>query len=271
MTGRSIMRLLPRNAEATGEVRVDGQDILSASEAELRHIRGRKVGMIFQDPSSALNPVASVGSLLRGILEHNGVSHGKAAISEALGLLGEVGLPREDDLLRRYPHELSGGMQQRVMIAAALAASPRLLVADEPTTALDATVQAQILNLLISLRDARDLAVLLITHNIAIVEAVCQRVAVIYAGQVVEEGPADAVLATPHHPYSMALLAARPGSGRRKSPLPVIPGSVPSSHSVLSGCPFAPRCPLRMPVCLEKRPPFDPLPADRFVACWARR
>ena len=210
MTGRAILGLLPSNASVTGQVLFGGRDLLALSSVELQRVRGKRIAMIFQDPSAALNPVFTVGEQLLSILIYHRVAVGPGARERALELLSEVGLPDPQRIIAQYPHELSGGMQQRVMIAMALSASPELLIADEPTTALDVTIQAQILELLLRLRERRNLTVILITHNMRVVQTACDRVAVLYAGRVVEEGPVRDVMQRPLHPYTEALLAALP-------------------------------------------------------------
>ncbi len=266
--GRTIFRLLPRNAQVSGEICFEGANLLDLSEDAMRAVRGRRVAMIFQDPSTALNPVFTVGAQMRRVL----ALHRQASKAEARQLsaefLREVGLPEPGKLLLRYPHELSGGMQQRVMIAIALSMNPALLVADEPTTALDVTVQAQILDLLLSVCETRQLSVLFISHNLGVIEQICSDVTVLYAGEVMESGEVNNVVRRPRHPYTSGLLGALPRSRERRQPLQVIPGSVTSVMTEVHGCPFAPRCSFVMDKCWHERP--DSLTAEdgRVVACW---
>jgi len=254
MTGRAIMSLVPKNAKVSGRILFEGTDLLAQPEERLRQLRGKRIAMIFQDPSAALNPVFTIGQQLSLVLQRHQVVPRRFLKVRSVELLGEVGLPSPPRLLNAYPHELSGGMQQRVMIAMAISARPVLLIADEPTTSLDVTVQMQILQLLQQLRDAHNLTVLLITHNMAVVAQACQDVAVLYAGRTVEQGPAATVLAKPSHPYTRALLGAQPSMHRRGEALNVIPGSVPSGTEPITGCAFVPRCPRAMPICRESSP-----------------
>jgi peptide/nickel transport system ATP-binding protein len=267
MTARSILGLMPRNAHLSGSIIFDGRDTLRYDEDQRRDFHGREIALIFQDPSAALNPLLTVGVQLgRIIRRHDGASP-RTARSIAIGLLEEVGLGDPGRLLTRYPHQLSGGMQQRVMIAMALAGGPKLLIADEPTTALDVTIQTQILALLKRLCEGRGISVLLITHDMAVVAQACEDVAVLYAGQVVEWGPVEDVLAHPKHPYTEALLAAVPARAQPGERLQVIPGSVPDGRAALPPCVFADRCPHVMEVCRRERPPVFTL-GRQHAACW---
>jgi peptide/nickel transport system ATP-binding protein len=243
VTGLSILRLLPRSALITrGQVIFEGQDVLTLSRSEIEALRGHKIAMIFQDPSSSLNPVFSVGSQIeRVIRQHMRVSN-QQAIEKALEALAAVGLPDVERILGSYPHQLSGGMQQRVMIAMALSCNPRLLIADEPTTALDVTIQAQILKLLRDLQKTYNIAVILITHNLGVIAQTCDRLAVLYAGCVAESGATGDIFNQPQHPYTRGLMAAIPHPGSRGKRMTAIPGTVPSNPGELIGCPFAPRC-----------------------------
>jgi len=270
MTGRAIMGMLPPSASLAGNILFEGQDLLRLSSNTLRQFRGKRIAMIFQDPNAALNPVFTIGEQLTSILAYHRIATtSDGSRRRALELLDEVGLPDPQRILQSYPHELSGGMQQRAMIAMALSASPQLLIADEPTTALDVTIQAQVLGLLAELRLSRELTVILITHNIAVVQAVCDSVAVLYAGRVVEQGPVQDVIARPAHPYTKALLAALPTSAGRRQPLAVIHGHVPESSEVIEGCVFASRCPHVMAVCTTTVPEMRPVDRSRrTAACW---
>jgi peptide/nickel transport system ATP-binding protein len=234
-------------------IRFRGQELVGVSEERLRDVRGGGVAMVFQEPSTSLNPVFSVGAQIAETLRvHKGASR-REAWSEGVGLLKEVGIPDPETRFRDYPHQLSGGMRQRAMIAMALAGEPDLLIADEPTTALDATVQAEILRLLASLRRDRGMSLLLISHDLEVVASVCERVCVMYGGLVVESGSAEGILRTPSHPYSAGLLRARtpvPGD----EALPSIPGEAPEATGWPTGCRFHPRCTHAVPRCVEEAP-----------------
>jgi oligopeptide/dipeptide ABC transporter ATP-binding protein len=272
MTGRTILRLLPGNATVAGKVLFRGSDLLVLRIADMQRLRGGKIAMIFQDPATALNPVFTIGQQLAQILRYHGVGTENERKYRAVELLSEVGLPDPKRVLMQYPHELSGGMQQRAMIAMALSPSPEVLIADEPTTSLDVTIQAQILELLIRLQEARGLTVILITHDMAVVRRACQRVAVLYAGRVVEEGPVDGVLSNPQHPYTQALLASLPSASARRMPLTGISGMLPDGRAQIEGCVFAPRCPFVMDVCRESSPETtDTTDPSHTVACWLRQ
>jgi peptide/nickel transport system ATP-binding protein len=267
MTARSVVGLLPPNAHLTGTVLFGGRDLIPLGQHELRMIRGSQIALIFQDPAAALNPVLTVGGQLVRIVERHGVVSPAEARAAALDLLVEVGLGDPGRLLGRYPHQLSGGMQQRVMIAMALAGSPKLLIADEPTTALDVTIQAQILALLRRLTQSRGISVLLITHDMAVVAQACEFVDVLYAGQVVETGPVTDVLAHPRHPYTEALLAAVPVRAKPGVRLRVIPGIVPDGWTPLPPCVFADRCPYVMDICRREQPPMFSVGRQQ-ASCW---
>jgi oligopeptide/dipeptide ABC transporter ATP-binding protein len=259
------------NATIEGAAYLDGLDLIRASEDELRRVRGARVAMIFQDPMTALNPVQRVGNqIVEQIRAHEHVSKA-AAMDRAVQLLERVGIPRARDRVRAYPHEFSGGMRQRVMIAMALSCSPEVLIADEPTTALDVTIQAQILAEIEDLRREMGVAVILVTHDLGVVADVADRVVVMYAGRVVEDGSLDEIFYDPQHPYTWGLLGSVPRADRsRPERLPTIPGQPPSLLRPPDGCHFQPRCPHRMPRCAEV-PPLDarledhPLHKDR---CW---
>lgn len=269
VTGRAVLGLLPATAEIHGSIQFEGHELVGLREREYRRVRGGKIAMIFQDPAAALNPVFTVGDHLWSVLRrHRPHDSRTEAVDRAHELLDEVGLPDPPRLMGRYPHQLSGGMQQRVMIAIALSGAPDLLIADEPTTSLDVTVQAQILDLLLELRRSRGLTVLLITHNMAVVERTCDRVAVLYAGRVAEEAPSSLLLQQPKHPYTQALLAALPTKASRRTPLKVVPGVVPSGYEHVGGCVFATRCPFVMPICRTDAPPLIATSTTQDVACW---
>ena len=264
-TARAIMGLLPRNAACEGSIRYDGKELIGASEDVRRSVRGAQIAMIFQEPMTALNPVLTVGyQIAEGVLAHRKVKK-KEARAIALEMMKKVGIPGPERRIDEYPHQLSGGMRQRVMIAMALAMGPRVLLADEPTTALDVTVQAQILDLIARLQQDTEMAVVLITHDLAVVSETCDRVLVMYAGKIVEEGPVERVFAAPLHPYTQGLLASIPsGKGGR---LRAIPGAVPSAVSLPSGCRFHPRCARAEARCSAESPALEPND-DRKVACF---
>jgi len=266
LTALAILRLVPAPGRiAGGRILLDGQDILGLSPAALRGVRGGRVGMVFQEPTTALNPVLSVGAqIAEAVRAHRRSSAGEVS-REAERLLDLVAMPRARQRLGDYPHQLSGGQRQRVMIAMALAAQPDLLLADEPTTALDVTIQAQILELLDRLRRELGLAVLLISHDLAVLAENCERLLVMYAGRVVEEGAIEEVFRQPSHPYTRGLLASLPAVGRpvERGHLPVIPGQVPEAGALPSGCAFHPRCADVMDVCREREPDMVPVGALR--------
>jgi peptide/nickel transport system ATP-binding protein len=243
----------------------------AADEAGKQAMRGERIGMIFQEPMTSLNPVLPVGfQIAEALVEHRGMGR-RQAQARALELMELVRIPSAAQRLDAYPHQFSGGMRQRVMIAIALACSPKVLIADEPTTALDVTIQAQVLALLADLQAREGLAVLLITHNLGVVASVADRVMVMYGGDVVESAPVKAFFARPTHPYSEALLAAMPRVDRPSEALAPIPGQVPTLPDMPSGCRYQSRCPLRIEKCAE-RPPLNPLPGapEHRVRCWVR-
>jgi peptide/nickel transport system permease protein len=254
---------LPPTASASGTAAFDGRDLLSLDEAELRKLRGDGIAMIFQDPMSSLNPVHTVGVQVAEAIRAHRPLPAAAARTEALALFRRVGIADPERRLDAYPHELSGGMRQRVMIAIAVANRPALLIADEPTTALDATIQAQILDLLADLRQEGRLSLIFITHNLGIVAEIADRVVVMYAGCVVEQGPVAQVFAAPLHPYTRALLAAVPRDDM--TPVP-IQGTVPPPHQFPEGCRFHPRCPRATAACRESQI-LRELAPGRLVAC----
>jgi oligopeptide/dipeptide ABC transporter ATP-binding protein len=243
VTALSLARLIPSPpaSYSTGEILVEGRNVLKMSKAELRAIRGGVVSYIFQDPSASLNPIFRIGAQILESLRLHRPEH--ATEAEVVRLLKLVGIPAAETRVRDYPHQLSGGMQQRVMIAMALASEPKLLVADEPTTALDVTIQAQIFDLLRDLKKRLGMAILLITHDLSLLTEIADRVAVMYAGQIVEHAPTRQVLDTPRHPYTRGLLASVPEIGRHSERLESIPGVVPSPAQFPTGCRFHPRCP----------------------------
>ncbi len=267
VTWLAALGLLPGKAKVTGSVKLEGREILGAPARELDHIRGGRVAMIFQDPASALNPVLSIRRQLGEALAlHRGLS-GAALGAEAKRLLDIVGIPDAERRLSAYPHEFSGGQNQRIMIAMALAGEPDLLIADEPTTALDVTIQAQILDLILGIRRETGMALVLISHDLGVVAECCERVAVMYAGRVVEEAPAAALFEEPRHPYSRGLIGALPLLDGPRRKLIAIPGNVPDPRALPKGCAFAPRCLHAGPACNVAPPPLVANGTARRVAC----
>ncbi len=270
LTALSLMGLLPMGLRAEGEIIHDGVDVTTLSDAQLSRKRGRTMSMVFQDPLSALNPVRRVGHQIASVIRrHKGAGRSEAA-RQALSLIEQMKLPRAERIVRSYPHELSGGQRQRIMIAMALACYPQLIIADEPTTALDVTVQKQVLRLLNDAVAERGCALLMITHDLPIVAAMCETVAVMYAGKIVEIGPVAEVFTAPRHPYTRSLLDSQPtmdniafdGSTR----LPSIPGMVPALDRLPTGCAFHPRCPRADDACASRIPPLGG--HTRQSACW---
>ena len=268
VTCRALARLLPRGLRiAAGSVRLNGRDLARLSEEEMRKVRGAEIAMIFQNPSSHLDPVMRIGNqIAESVRYHEGASMAEGR-ARAVELLRQVGIPDPARRVDAYPHEFSGGMRQRAMIAIALACTPKLLIADEPTTALDVTVQAQVLRLLLDLRDRLGLAILLVTHNLGVVAQTCDSLAVMYAGRVMERGATRELLRTPAHPYTEALLKCQPGSAKPAALLPAIPGQPPSASAFPDGCRFHPRCPRAAAQCQERRPELRPLDRERMAAC----
>ncbi|MFV5995025.1 ABC transporter ATP-binding protein [Streptomyces sp. NPDC056231] len=252
MTLRTAVGLTPANAEVSGQVHVSGREMLGASPKDLAEVRSRTASMIFQDPRAHINPFQRIGTFLTEVLRlHQGLSKSEAGRTAA-ALLAEVGLPDPDRHLRQYPHELSGGMLQRVMIAAALASEPELLLADEPTTALDVTTQAEIMSILLRLRRDRGLSIVLVTHDLDLAVAVCDRIHVMYAGSIVEANSATELARAPRHPYTAALFAARPAPDRAE--LHAVSGRPLGLYEVKGGCAFAPRCPQAIGHCHDTAP-----------------
>ena len=267
VTALSIARLVPTPPAnyVGGEILLNGRDVLKMSNSELRDIRGGVVSYVFQEPGASLNPVFRIGNQIKESLKLHKPE--KATKEEVIRLLKLVGIPAPESRIKNYPFEMSGGMQQRVMIAMALASEPKLLVADEPTTALDVTIQAQILELLHSLKQGLGMAILLITHNLGIVGDMADRVAVMYAGQIVELSPAKELLRRPLYPYTKALMNAVPKLAGGANRLSAIPGNVPRIGNFPPGCRFAPRCPIAKPECSKKIPELVEVEAGRFVRC----
>lgn len=270
VTALSLFRLLPSPPARiiSGSVLFRGENLTDMREKELRLIRGNRMGMVFQDPMTSLNPVMRVGDqIAEGLRLHRGLSR-QAALDAAAVMLGRAGIAEPASRLRDFPHQMSGGMRQRVMIAMALACEPELIIADEPTTALDVTVQKQILELMRGLIQGSDRALLLITHDLGVVAQAADEVAVMYAGRIVEQGPARAVLQTPAHPYTKGLLRSRPGMAEPKTRLEAIAGTVPGLWARPEGCAFHPRCPSVMERCRVQAPPLFVLEGCRRSRCW---
>jgi oligopeptide/dipeptide ABC transporter ATP-binding protein len=267
VTAMSILRLVqPPGRIAAGSIRFGGRDLLTLSPAEMRAVRGGEIALIFQEPMTALNPVFTVGAqLVETLLVHRQVAR-RAARARAIELFEAVGIPDAAARMRDYPHQLSGGMRQRILIAMALACRPALIIADEPTTALDVTLQAQILDLLRDMKSAFNLALLLITHDLGVIAEIADRVAVMYAGRIIEQGPVRAVLRAPQHPYTRGLLASLPGlpGGRLKA----ITGSVPQLDALPSGCAFSPRCADRFAPCMLEQPSDVLVGDDHTTRCF---
>ena len=268
MTGNAVIGLLePPGHVAGGAIRLAGRRIDNLRYEEIRRIRGREIGAIFQDPLTSLNPLYTVGQqITETIVTHLNLSE-REAQSRALGLLNEVGIPAAAERIGHYPHQFSGGMRQRVVIALALCAEPNLIIADEPTTALDVSIQAQIIRLLKRLAAERGTAVLLITHDMGVIAETADRVAVMYAGRIVEIGPVRDVIKKPQHPYTSGLMDAIPAVGRDVDSLVQIDGSMPRLHEIPRGCAFHPRCPRAIERCDRERPDLAPSEASQ-VACW---
>jgi oligopeptide/dipeptide ABC transporter ATP-binding protein len=270
LTGLAILRLLPPDATIADAsvVRFDGTDLTHLRERDMRRYRGGRIAMVFQDPMTSLNPVMRVGAQIAEAIHAHAKVSSRDARERVLSLLAEVGIADPAARIDSYPHQLSGGMRQRVLIAMALAAEPELLIADEPTTALDVTVQAQILELLDRLRTARGMAVLLITHDLGIVAGRADRVVVMYAGRVAETATTVELFANPAHPYTRGLFASIPRLDATTTRLTPITGSVPRPDQWPSGCRFHPRCPLAFSRCTVEQPPLDPVAPEHRAACW---
>ncbi|MFP4330674.1 MAG: ABC transporter ATP-binding protein [Alkalispirochaetaceae bacterium] len=269
-TSLSILQLLPTPPASIdgGEIRFNGRDLLTVSGEELRRIRGNEIAMIFQEPMTSLNPVFTIGNqLVESIELHQNLS-GRAARQRAIEMLRLVGIPRAEEVIDEYPHRFSGGMRQRAMIAMALSCNPKLLIADEPTTALDVTIQAQILELMQELKERIGTAILFITHDLSVIAEMADRVVVMYAGKVVEEADVKTLFHQPAHPYTQGLIRSRPTIEAEQERLLYIPGNVPNPLEMPGGCPFHPRCPHAMAVCTTQMPPTRSLNSGHNVKCW---
>ncbi len=271
VSARTIMQLLPKQNSVVndGEVLFEGKNLLTYSEREMRKIRGSAISMVFQDPMTSLNPTMSIGKqIMEGLLEHQSLTK-KQAFDTAVELIEMVGIPNAENRMKEYPHQFSGGMRQRIVVAMAIACKPKILIADEPTTALDVTIQAQILDLMKDLQHQLNTSIIIITHDLGVVANMAQRVAVMYAGRIIEIGTVDELFYEPKHPYTWGLLSSMPKlHADDKEPLVPIVGSPPDLEQPVSGCPFAPRCPYAMKVCHSHVPePFD-VSDTHASACW---
>ena len=273
VTSLSIIGLISQPGRVVaGEVLFDEEDLLKLSEKRMMNIRGNRISMIFQQPQSSLNPVFRIGDQITEVLRNHQDISKEEAKKRAIELLNMVGIPEPETRFKSYPHEMSGGMAQRVMIAMALACVPELLIADEPTTALDVTIQAQILDLMRNLKSQMETAIILITHDLGVVAEMCDRVNVMYAGRIVEEAPIEELFAAPKHPYTEALIGSTPVLGQADKELDTIPGSVPNLINLPSGCKFAPRCQARiehdLSQCTEDEPDLIEMAPNHWVRCW---
>lgn len=270
ITSKAIMGLIPKPAGRvkSGEILFNGKDLLKYKEKQMQNVRGSEVSMIFQDPMTSLNPTMTIGKqIMEGLIKHQKLNK-RDAKKRAIELLGQVGIPNPETRVSQYPHQFSGGMRQRVVVAIAIACNPKLLIADEPTTALDVTIQAQILDLMRDLQDKMDTSIILITHDLSIVANMAQKVAVMYGGMIVETGDVDEIFYQPKHPYTWGLLSSMPRLHSKNDELLAIPGSPPDLLKPPQGCPFAPRCPHAMKVCNEHMPEYTNVSEEHHVACW---
>lgn len=270
VTSLSVMGLVPSppGKIAGGEIYFEGKNLLKLKESEMRKIRGNDISMIFQEPMTSLNPVFTIGDqIMEAIILHQKLDKNKAK-KKAIEMLGLVGIPSPDRRVDEYPHQLSGGMRQRVMIAMALSCNPKLLIADEPTTALDVTIQAQILELMNKLQDELGTAIMLITHDLGVIAEVVEKVAVMYTGKIVEYGNTKDIFGNPQHPYTLGLLGSIPRLDGKEERLQAIPGNVPTPGSFPEGCGFNPRCPFAKDICIAKKPPQTTCGNGQLASCW---
>lgn len=270
VTAKSIMRLVEsQNGNITsGEILFEDINIAAKTQKQMQKVRGNAISMIFQDPMTSLNPLLKVGSQISEVLRfHKGMNKAQAK-QEAVRIMESLSIPSPEKRYHQYPHEFSGGMLQRLMIAIALACKPRLLIADEPTTALDVTIQAQILSLMQDLQREYGMAILMITHDLGVVAEVCDKVSVMYAGEIVESSDVKDIFERPMHPYTKALMDSRPKLGQREKALRSIEGTPPDLSKEIPGCPFAPRCPFKIEQCLKEKPELKELAPDHLVACF---
>ena len=270
VTSQAVMRLtpMPPGKFAGGSIMFNGEDLTQKSDKQMEEIRGKEISMIFQDPMTSLNPTMTIGKqIAEGLIKHQNMSK-KAAHNRGVELLKLVGIPNPETRINQYPHEYSGGMRQRAMIAIALACNPKILIADEPTTALDVTIQAQILDLMRDLQEQTGTAIILITHDLGVVANAAHRVAVMYGGKIVETGNVDEIFYNPKHPYTWGLLASMPKLDGEEEELQAIPGSPPDLADPPKGCPFVTRCPYAMKVCENHMPEYTELSSTQKTACW---
>lgn len=272
VAAKTIMRLLPSHCSSVpqGQILYQDQDLLSFSETDMQRIRGRQIGMIFQDPMTSLNPTKTIGAqVVEGYRLHHPEVSEKEAKQHAIELLRQVGIPQPEERLTAYPHLFSGGMRQRAMIALAIASEPQILLADEPTTALDVTIQAQILELLKKIAREKGTSIILITHDLSVIASMCDRVAIMYAGKIVEEASVDELFSAPRHPYTRGLLHSIPRLDTpRHHPLVPIEGRPPSLTHPFAGCAFCPRCSSALRICTTEDPPLIQISSEHRVACW---
>ncbi|MEG1998149.1 MAG: ABC transporter ATP-binding protein, partial [Clostridiales bacterium] len=270
ITALSVLRLVPcpPGKILTGDIHFDGEDVRAKSDKEMRGIRGNHISMIFQEPMTSLNPVYTIGFQICEVLKLHAGMNKKQATEKAMDLLSSVGIASPAKRLQEYPYQLSGGMRQRAMIAMAFSCAPKLLIADEPTTALDVTIQAQILDLMQDLKEKNNMSLLMITHDLGVIAEVCQRVIVMYAGKIVEQAKVADLFDSPMHPYTQGLLISIPRIDTPKGKLAVIKGSVPRPTNFPTGCRFHPRCEHCMDICSKQMPPIVKIGEDREVACW---
>lgn len=269
MTALSIMGLLPRNIKIkSGEIKLEGVELTSKSQKEMNEIRGKEIAMIFQEPLTSLNPSFTIGNQIAEVLKYHTDYTAEQIKEKSIEVLKQVNMPDPEEKLKAYPHELSGGMRQRVMIAMALACHPKILIADEPTTALDVTIQAQILELITELQNKFNMSIITITHDLGVVAETCQRAIVMYAGQIVEESSVEELFEKPLHPYTRGLMLSAPRLGNPKEKLHVIEGTVPDPDDMPKGCRFSPRCEFATEKCFAEEPPLEQVDKSRRVRCW---
>lgn len=269
VTALTIMRLLPKSAKISGEILLNGEDLLEIPLKEMEKIRQKKIAMIFQEPMVAFDPLYTIGQQFVEVLQKHEKISKEEAYKKSIEMLKLVGIPEAEKRFNEYPHEFSGGMIQRVMIALALLDSPQLLIADEPTTGLDVSIQAQIIDIIADIQKKLRISTILITHDMGVVAELADEIAVMYSGEIVEMGKAEDIINSPLHPYTKGLIAAIPKlSTKKDEKLVPIPGMVPSPYALPKGCKFYPRCPIRMKICEKREPEYIELYPNRFIACW---
>ncbi|PTE08242.1 ABC transporter ATP-binding protein [Mesorhizobium helmanticense] len=269
MTALSVLRLVPEAARVSGQIIFEGRDLLKLPKREMPAIRGKEIGMIFQEPMSSLNPLMTIGDQIDEAIRLHEDIPAPERRKRVLALLRLVGMPDPENRLSAYPDQFSGGMRQRVMAAIAMACNPKLLIADEPTTALDVTIQAQVLAMMLDIRARFNSSILLITHDLGVVAEICERVVVMYAGRILEDADARSLFSNARHPYTQGLLRSVPTLNDTRKRLYQIPGSVPPAGTIKAGCPFRPRCSVRMERCAVEMPPLRTYDPGHRVACWA--